>query len=240
MSMPGLLDHLLVVALIAVLPVHGAWEYRRLVLRIREGAPDARAGEYRRTMIVQWALTVVVMALWWGAVRPAALLGFALPGGVRLGVGAAVTALGLAFLYVQWRASLRLDDEARAALRAQMESVADFLPRTAKEAALFRWLSVTAGVCEEIVYRGYLIWYLAAFMGEWPAAAVAGAAFGLLHIYQGGTGAVKTGLVGLAMAVLYVATDSLVWPMILHVAIDLHGGAVARRVLAPAASTGRA
>lgn len=233
MPTPGALDHILVAVLIAVLPVHGAWEYGGLIRRIETGVPDALAGEYRNTMIMQWALTGLVVALWWRAGRSAGLLGFVLPGGVHFAAGAAITALGLAFLHVQHRASMRLDENEVTALRAQMESVAHFLPRTDREAALFRRLSITAGVCEEIVYRGYLIWYLAAFVGQWPAAAIAGAVFGLLHIYQGPTGAIKAGMVGLGMAALYVATDSLLWPMILHSAIDLHGGALAQHVLAP-------
>jgi len=233
---PGTLDHILVAVLVTVLPVHGAWEYRRLIRRIEAGVPDALADEYRNTMMMQWALTGLVMALWWRADRSTGLVGLALPGGTQFAAGATVTALGLAFLYVQYRASMRLDANKRTALHAQMESVAHFLPRTAREAALFRRLSITAGVCEEIVYRGYLIWYLAAFVGQWPAAAIAGVAFGLVHVYQGPTGAIKAGLVGLGMAALYVVTGSLLWPMILHGAIDLSGGALARHVLTPPVS----
>lgn len=108
-----------------------------------------------------------------------------------------------------------------------------------RHAALFRRLSLTAGICEEIVYRGYLIWYLAAFVGAWPAAVLAGFAFGAVHIYQGPAGVVRTGIVGLGAGVLYVGTGSLLWPMILHAAIDLQGGALAQRALAPAPGAAR-
>ena len=36
----------------------------------------------------------------------------------------------------------------------------------------------------------------------------------------------------LVAAVLYVATGSLLWPIVLHAAVDLQGGAIGRRVLA--------
>lgn len=234
MPIPVLWDHLVVVALLAVLPVHGVWEYRRLMRRVRAGSPDARLRVYRMTIVSQWALTAGIVGFWWATGRGAAGLGLAVPGGGRLVAGVAVTVLGLGFLLTQWRAVTAMDENGLAALRAQFASVGDLLPRTAREGALFRWLSLTAGVCEEIVYRGYLIWYLGAFMGAWAGAAVAGVAFGALHAYQGKAGAVRTGLVGLGMGALYVGTGSLLWPMILHTAIDVQGGAVGRRVLAPA------
>jgi len=42
---------------------------------------------------------------------------------------------------------------------------------------------------------------------------------------------VKTGVTGLIMGALFVATGSLLWPMILHAAVDLQGGAAAKLLL---------
>ncbi|HUF07720.1 MAG TPA: CPBP family intramembrane glutamic endopeptidase [Rhodothermales bacterium] len=231
MISPEWWDHAVVAALLAVVPLRGAWEYRRLASRVSAGVPDARNRQYRSTMIMQWGVAACIVILWAASDRPADLLGFALPGGMQLNAGLTIAVFGLAFLYSQWRGVRKLDNKGLEPLRKQMNAFAAFLPHTSKEAGLFRWLSVTAGICEEIVYRGYLIWYLAAFVGEWPAAVIAGAAFGVFHLYQGLTGVLKTGAVGLLMGLLYVGTGSLVWPMILHSAIDLQGGAVARHVL---------
>lgn len=231
MPTPQLLDHLLVFLLVAVVPLVAARRYRRLVRRVEAGAPGARLREYGRTILVQWAICLAVVTVWLSTGRPTGALGFVVPGGVRLAVGAGVTALGLAFLWSQWRAVRAMDEEERAKLADQMESVRHLMPRSADEAARFRVLSVTAGICEEIVYRGYLVWYLAAFVGPWPAAVVAGALFGVLHLYQGPAGILRTGVVGVVMALLYVGSGSLLWPVILHAAVDLNGGAVGRRVL---------
>jgi membrane protease YdiL (CAAX protease family) len=231
MPEPSALDHIVMVVSVLFEPLYGAWEYRRLVRRIRAGEANARAAEYRKAMLLYWTFTIGLVTLWLVADRPAAVLGFALPGGVRLLAGAIITALGLAFLYAQWRALSKLDENGLAGLRAQVAAVADLVPRTEREGAQFRLLSVTAGVCEEIVCRGYMIWYLAAFVGEWPAVFLGALIFGLGHLYQGTAGVIKTGVTGLVMGVLYVGTGSLLWPMILHLAVDLHGGAMARRVL---------
>lgn len=231
MADPGLLDHLVVALLVGVAPFVAAWAYRRFVREVEAGAAGARVREYRRTIALQWLIALNVVGFWVFAGRGLTGLGFAVPGGWRLAVGAGVTALGVAFLTGQWRAVQRMAGDELDALREKMASVAPLLPRTDREAAHFRALSVTAGVCEEVAYRGYLVWYLAAFVGPWPAALVAGILFGVLHLYQGPSGMVRTGAVGVVMALLFVASGSLLWPMILHAAIDLNGGAVARRAL---------
>lgn len=240
MPEPSVVDHIVVAVIVLIDPLFGVWLYRRLVRRIQAGDANARTAVYRNTMLLSWTSTIGLLTFWLVAGRPAAVLGLAVPGGLRLLVGAIVTLVGLAFLYAQWRALATLDEKGLAALRGQMASFADLLPRTKREGKQFRLVSVTAGVCEEICCRGYLIWYLAAFMGEWPAAFVGALIFGVLHLYQGRAGVIKTGATGLVMGILYVGTGSLLWPVILHAAVDLHGGAMARRVLGPAPSAAAA
>lgn len=231
MPEPTVVDHILVAVLVLVEPLLGAWGYRRLVRRVRAGVVNARAAAYRLTMLWQWTFAIGLVAFWLSTDRPAATLGLAAPDGVRLLVGAIITLLGLAFLYAQWRAVSRTDEQGLASLRAQMAGAADLVPHTDREGAWFRGVAITAGVCEEIWCRGFLIWYLAAFAGEWPAVFLGALVFGFLHLYQGPAGMIKTGVNGLLMGILYVATGSLLFPMILHTAVDLHGGAMARHVL---------
>ncbi|MFW6031580.1 MAG: CPBP family intramembrane glutamic endopeptidase [Myxococcota bacterium] len=231
MPQPVLFDHLLIALLVGLVPFLAARSYRRLVRQIEAGVPRARVRQYRRTTVVQWIMALALVAVWVLVDRALDVLGFTVPGGGRLAIGAGVTALGLAFLTGQWRAVRRMEDEDLAEMQEGMTFIAPILPRTGEEAAHFRVLSVTAGICEEIVYRGYMIWYLAVFMGPWPAALAAGALFGVLHLYQGTQGIVRTGAVGVVMGLLYVGSGSLLWPVILHAAVDLNGGAIGRRVM---------
>lgn len=231
LSQPGWLDHLAVLVLVGVVPFLAAREYARLVRNVEADVVHARVRAYLRTTILQWVIALGLVAGWLLAGRTLAALGLTVPGAGRLVGGAAVTALVLAVLWRQWKAVTALDEPGLRGMQEQMESVAPLLPRTEREAAHFRLLSLTAGICEEIVYRGYLIWYLGTFIGVWPAAVAAGVLFGILHLYQGPAGIVRTGAIGILMALLYVGTGSLLWPMLVHVALDLHGGAVGRRVL---------
>lgn len=109
--------------------------------------------------------------------------------------------------------------------RGQMKAILPMLPRSGAGRRGWAMLSLSAGVTEEITYRGLLLLTLAvALPSTTPRVALVIAAavlFGLAHWYQGWTGIVSTALVGGVMASLYLSTGSLLVPMILHTLFDL-------------------
>ncbi len=231
---PSVIDHLLVLIMVVGTPFWALHDFRRFVRRVQAGDPGARLREFRSTLVVQWAFAAILAGWWAYSGRPWAALGVAVRGGGR-GVAAACVAVGTAVLIgLQWRAITRLDKEKRERLRAQIGKVEHLLPRTPIEARWFRALAVTAGVCEELGYRGFLIWYLAPIAGPWPAAVVSTVAFGLAHAYQGRTSILKTGFVGAFVAALYLLGGSLLWPAAVHALIDLQGGAAGRLLVSDA------
>lgn len=242
---PTAVDHLLAVVVVVAIPLLGRWNYRRFRELIATGGPDARYRQYGKEIRRQWVIAAGFVAIWLGLGRSLAGLGLTLPLGTGGLWGAGTTVLVVAFLLRQWRTVGRMTPEELAPYAGQVDAFRDLLPHTDREAARFRGLAVTAGVCEEIVFRGYLIAYLAAYLPVWPAAVLGGVAFGVAHAYQGVPGMIKTGATGVFTGVLYVGTGSLVWSMLIHAAIDLHGGGVGRRLLTDAAvaegrSTGHA
>ena len=60
------------------------------------------------------------------------------------------------------------------------------LPHTAVEFLMWFFVSLTAGICEELIFRGYLLQQLTAWTKR-PIAAIvlAGALFGCIHLYEG-------------------------------------------------------
>jgi len=108
------------------------------------------------------------------------------------------------------------------------------LPTTLRERALFAAVALSAGICEEVVARAWLLATLHGFaLSGWPLVLIASALFGFGHYYQGLAGVVVTFVLGIVFCALFVATGSLVVPIIVHALLDLRAAFVSRRV-APA------
>lgn len=110
--------------------------------------------------------------------------------------------------------------------------LAQLLPKTAGEKGLFVVLSLSAGVGEEMAYRGFLIPALTLVLGSaWGGAVLSSVVFGLLHAYQGWLGMVRTAVMGMIFAAAFLLTDSL-WPaMAAHAILDVLAGLVLGDIL---------
>jgi membrane protease YdiL (CAAX protease family) len=126
-----------------------------------------------------------------------------------------------------------------------MGQVHELLPTDRAERKWFVPLALTAGTCEEIIFRGFLlavVAWLHPSATTTQAAVATAVVFGLAHLYQGPRGVVLTGIVGYLFAVMALQTGSLLLPMILHVLIDIRWALLpdrARRAeTSPLAGTG--
>lgn len=78
-------------------------------------------------------------------------------------------------------------------------------------------LVLVVAVAEEIIFRGYLILRLTAVTGSTAAAVILSSViFSLGHGYEGTAGVVTVGFLGLAFALAYIWTRSLVAPILMH------------------------
>ena len=73
-----------------------------------------------------------------------------------------------------------------------------------------------AGAGEEIAYRGFLLWYVAALAGVPAAVLITSAVFGLAHGYQGKRGMLFATIAGLILAGAYLLTGSLLLLVWMH------------------------
>jgi membrane protease YdiL (CAAX protease family) len=200
----------------------------RVRAAILAGQPGRRVREYRLTIAQQWMLVAVAIALVaWGG-WPPSRVGLTLPTGASLAWTIGIVVAVLALLLVQYRAAL--GTRARASVQRQLAPVRWFLPGPGAELANFRALSVTAGVCEEILFRGYLMACLTPFTGAAGAVLVSSALFGLGHSYQGRGGVIRAGVIGAIMAAMYLGTGSLLAPILVHAMTDLTSGQIAADV----------
>lgn len=107
--------------------------------------------------------------------------------------------------------------------RRHAEACPALLPEAGIERVAFLLVSVTAGICEEVLFRGFLIQFLAYGPLALPLAVALFAAslsFGLGHIYQGTKGVIGTAVGGFVFGLLFLLCGNL-WPgIILHALID--------------------
>jgi membrane protease YdiL (CAAX protease family) len=97
------------------------------------------------------------------------------------------------------------------------------LPRARGELPAAALLALSAGVAEELYFRLALPLLIALVSGSaWVGFAVAAAAFGAVHRYQGPAGMLVTGLVALLLSAVYLGSGSLWLAMGCHAAIDLN------------------
>lgn len=92
-------------------------------------------------------------------------------------------------------------------------------PHTFKEKLLYTIQSLSSAICEETVYRGFLIFLLYAVFPEIPIlliCLIVFIAFGIGHLYQGLRNAIEIGLFGVLSICLTIVTGSLIPAILLH------------------------
>jgi len=217
-------DHIFILLLFVVQPIHGAFYYRRYVARIEAGKPANRPRAYLETLVMEWVFLAALAVAWFTLGRPIADLGFVAPGGVGFWGGAALLALFSGYLLYAWHTAKHLSDDEKAKQIQSFGDLVHLMPQNRRDLRHFTAVSITAGIVEEIVYRGFVLWYLTQFMPMWGAVIASSVAFGIGHSYQGAMGALRCGLIGLVFAVFYIVTGSIWLPIIGHAVLDILQG----------------
>jgi membrane protease YdiL (CAAX protease family) len=204
---------------------------RKRLLAQLAGDAAQRIRFFRSTISGAWALAVlvtIVMIAPLDELHPADV-GWTWSTGGYLGLTTAAGAVLTGLLAVVW-VGLALSSVAatREQIRAGKPSPmhpehALLLPRTPQERRLITGLAVTAGITEEIVYRGFLIGASVTVLGAPPllAAALSLVLFVGGHAYQGRRGMRGVALLGFMFTMLFVLSGSILPGIIVHVIQDL-------------------
>jgi CAAX protease family protein len=202
----------------------------RLEGNVGPGGSRRRLRSYQRTIALQWALSIPVAIAWAGAGRSWSGLGMVLPSSgwhraVTVGVVIATICLGV--IQVRGVRRIAASAETRARYRMRFGSSASMLPHSALEYRWFTALSTTGGICEEFLFRGYLMWVLIAYMSLPVAIAISAGLFMVGHLYQGGRRAVRAGGIGAGMNVIVWACGCLFPAMFIHALLNVTTGSLA-------------
>ena len=213
----------------ALLPWRGYARMRQF-MALPEVTGRDRVKLYLATILFQWILTLVVA--WRAFARGLTLEDVAISGErsasvfVVAVVGAVVIAAGH---WANVRRMSRSDHPNLARLRALGSRL---FPRTPLETTLFVLLAATAGICEEFLFRGFVMGALIRpGLATWLVVVLSSAMFGIAHVYQGKGGSVGTGILGLLFAVVRITYHSLFPAVVWHAVLDIVAGIAGARFL---------
>lgn len=208
---------------ISLLLILGVWAFVAWFTASRVGvtANPHRVGMYLLTMASEWLVFRFVIV---GVRRRHASISFVLgnrwSSGRQLlrdiGIAAAfwVISGGILVLFARL---LHIDSSSR--------NVEFMLPHGALEFALWVALSISAGICEETIFRGYLQRQFIAFTRSAPVGIVlSAAAFGAAHAYQGWRMTILIGIYGLMFGVLAYWRGNIRPGMMVHAWQDSFSG----------------
>jgi membrane protease YdiL (CAAX protease family) len=232
LTLLSLLFTALLSLILVVEGLRGQRVYRRLKVDLEANVPDARVCFYASTLrfeVVTGGLAAAVLGLNHGL--PATGLE-RLPFFERFAVLAHAGAefwsgflmsFGVSAGLAWWISRKRAPRPRGSLARWLLPDFDALLPRTAREGWWFALVALSAGVCEELVFRGWLLQVLTRLGGLQGLVllAVAALIFGLMHAYQGPLGVLSTTALAVALIGVTVMTGSLLVPMALHVLLDL-------------------
>ena len=221
------------------LPLRGQARLKKF-LTLSEISSRERLVLYGSTIAFQWLSVAAVAWRAWARGLTLADLGLRHTFSARLLLAALVGGSALGAL--QWfnlRRVARLPGKPRSFMQ---KLGALILPQSRRELLCYLVLAVTAGLCEEFLYRGFAMAALArAGLPPWATIFLSSVLFSLAHLYQGRGGLLSTLVIGTVFGTARIAYDSLVPVVIWHVAVDAVAGVAGPRYLisrqAPTAET---
>jgi len=181
----------------------------------------ARLLFYRTQVLWEWSWVVVIVVIFLPKAEQLPLIGLALPNTIGwIILAALLIGIGLSIFL------LRRNPRAMENMRHNLEASSYLLPSTPLERRWYAIAAVTAGICEELLYRGYFIYFLrtnfSAFINDFIILSIiSGVVYGLSRAYQGMRGISQTALTGFSFAIILFLGGSLLPAMAFHILAEL-------------------
>jgi membrane protease YdiL (CAAX protease family) len=220
---------LIFIVLGVFLPWRGRRRIRKL-LALPEVTGRERIRLYLSTILFQWVLTALIGWRAFSRGFGESELGLSAPWTPKILLitfaGAILIALGH---WLNLRRMAGISHPSMDSLRAMAKRI---FPRSGSELLVFLLLALTAGVCEEFIFRGFVIAALSrAQLATWEVILWSSLMFGAAHLYQGKGGSIGTGLLGVVLAGARIAYHSLLPVMVWHAVLDVVAGIAGAKYL---------
>ncbi|RMG31288.1 MAG: CPBP family intramembrane metalloprotease [Bacteroidetes bacterium] len=226
--MESTISYILLTALLGLgLPLYSLLSGGKRLRRLLEQYPAYRKLVFRQSIIFQWVMVALILLAmsFEGDPLTAIGLGF-LSKPVWVAGLLALTALGI------WGAQfISISTSKLPKVAAWYRDVLHLIPANRQEYAWAMALSFTAGVCEEIIFRGFLFWQLQQYISLIPAIVVVNLLFAGSHYGTRKRNMLLAFLFGVVASGLFIWTGELWAAMAAHILIDVYSLSRGKKML---------
>jgi len=213
------------IVLVSFFPIAGYWLFRNLKKSDESNLTSRKLRTYASIILSEWAFVIALLWLMHQHGFSISDLGENIEN-LHLSIIVTIVLLSVFMVMVYFNVrqlrQMNLDK-----LEDGLRPLKKFLPSNRTESIIFILIALTAGICEELLYRGWLQNMLSHGIGSvWIGLVLGAVIFGIGHAYQGKMGMVQTGIIGLIFGIVFIITKSLVASQILHVIVDVVNGIV--------------
>jgi len=223
-------DFWLIFLVLGILLPWRGYERMRQLMSLSEVTGRDRIKLYLATILFQWFLTFLIG--WRAFARGLTWHDLAVSGTSRMTV-LAVSIMGALLIgAAHWANVRRMGRSNHPNLQRLRALGSRLFPRTPSETALFILLALTAGICEEFLFRGFVMAALLRVgLATWLVVILSSAMFGIAHLYQGKGGSLGTGILGTLFALVRIAYHSLLPAVVWHAVLDVVAGIAGAKFL---------
>ena len=180
--------------------------------------------DYKQTILIFWGLTVLILINFFMTQLPQLNL---YPNFTIIGI--VLLILVLVFSIIQYKSS-NITSDNFTTVKDKMKDIYLYLPKTRREFNWFIILSISAGICEEIIFRLFLFEFLKENANLLIAFVLTNIIFAITHIGSGKQNIISSFILGLLFSAIYYFTENIWIAVILHIAIDINGGILGYRL----------
>ncbi len=216
----ALLSQLLAAYTVLVEPFLRTNFYRNLKKQLNID-PSARILYYRTQVLWELSWMVVLAVIVIPIPDPLQWLGLTLPNQIGWIILVALLIGVVLSTYL-----LRRNPSALDSMQRSMQASSVLLPSNGAERKWFAIAAITAGICEELLYRGFLMSYLPSNFSMLAGqliliSIISGIIYGLSRAYLGMKGIATTALTGFSFAIVYALSGSILPAMVFHIVAEL-------------------
>ena len=216
---------LLTIIVALFFPVYHLFTHKKLNELVKSN-PKYKLIDYKKTILFLWVLALLILVVFFVQQEDLSLLGLSINFDINFTISLVVGSALVIFLLV----SSKVTPENIESIEKKFNDIIFYLPINNKEFKWFVLVSLSAGLCEELIYRGYLYWYLNQYTNIYVSLLISNILFALAHLWSGGKNIIASFFTGLVMAGVYLFSGSIWVSILIHAGIDIQSGLITYRL----------